>query len=48
MGLIIFSEGKYIDAPICYGEKFGELLQCNDCPSAIQYQCRYKYYDERF
>jgi hypothetical protein len=48
MGLVIFSEGKYIDAPKCYGEKFGERDECRDCQSAVIYQCRYKYNDERY
>jgi len=48
MGLIIFSEGAYIDVPKCFGEEYGERNECHNCPQTVNYQCRYKYYDERY
>jgi hypothetical protein len=48
MGLVIFSEGKYIDVPKCYGENYEERSECHTCPSAVKYQCGYRYNDERY
>jgi hypothetical protein len=42
------NELKYVESLSCYGKEYMKKEECKKCSSSFQYQCRYKYYDERF